>query len=450
MVPSGRKETTSAVSVAAEMRKRSSPAGDTMSSSTLYETVPSTSAVAADRRTRSAGAVTPAGTTPTVIRAVAVAPRPLPTVYSMPGTVAAVGLTVIWIAEPFPTTATVPTSAGSGLTDSMTTLVQSMPGSLSSTRSTVARPARTPNSSSTASGSPTGTAVQSGGSWGSSSELVGSSTVVVWSAGPSGGATSAQLSTARNPSLAIQDRPEVVSVRTTASPRACMVRVGSADAPVRLTGVAAAPSAQSATPVIDEPDTQAAYRQPASVTGGTGRPDAAATDRTVPSVRSTAWSPVEEAISTSAAAGPESCRTASAGIVTASRRSSTRSDRSARSSTTGDSPTVVSWMSPVRPDAGGPFAGLPVAGLPRDSGPSARAMAAGAVDVPRPGSTRTISAEPGRVANTVPPVLTATTGSVPMVATGDADWASTEDRSGLGPSPLVVPTHRRPSARSAT
>ena len=93
-------------------------------------------------------------------------------------------------------------------------------------------------------------------------------------------------------------------------------------------------------------------------------------------------------------------------------------------------------MSPDRPETG-----VPVPGFPRESGPPARSVVTGSL----PGSTRTIWPEPGRVANTVPAVLTAsTTRRAPTVATGDATSASTVLRS------VDEPTHRRPSARSAT
>ena len=143
--------------------------------------------------------MTSAATTATSTRAVAVPPWPLPTWYSIGGSrPVAVAGTVTWMALPPATMATEPTAAGSGVTPSITTEVQSTLGSLSSTRSTVARPALTPNSSSTACGTPIWTAVQSGGSRGRSSLLLaGRRRWQLSSVGPSGGATSAQLSTLR-------------------------------------------------------------------------------------------------------------------------------------------------------------------------------------------------------------------------------------------------------------
>src|SRR5664279_3202290 len=107
------------------------------------------------------------------------------------------GAGVTWIAVPPATMATTPTDAGNAETLSMTTEVQSTLGSLSSTRSTVARPVRTPKVSSTARGTPTGTPVQSGGNRGRSEGYCRSSSVAASSVEGSGGATSAQLSTNR-------------------------------------------------------------------------------------------------------------------------------------------------------------------------------------------------------------------------------------------------------------
>src|SRR5664279_860809 len=129
----------------------------------------------------------------------------------------------------------------------MTTEVQSTLGSLSSTRSTVARPVRTPKVSSTARGTPTGTPVQSGGNRGRSAVDCRSSSVAESSVEGSGGATSAQLSTNRKalpvvtPSVlgpptpgptapgllapgsptptGTQDRPDAASLSTSAEPR---------------------------------------------------------------------------------------------------------------------------------------------------------------------------------------------------------------------------------------
>ncbi len=170
--------------------------------------MPFSSTVIADRRTRCGAGVISGGTTETSTRAVAVAPTPLSTVYSIGGRPPVTpGAGVTWIALPPATIATCPDSGDSGVTALITTLVQSTLGSLSSTRSTVARSARTPNSSSAADGAPIGTAVQSGGSRGSSEVVVGSSTVAESSTDGSGGATSAQLSTGRKPASAIHDRP---------------------------------------------------------------------------------------------------------------------------------------------------------------------------------------------------------------------------------------------------
>ena len=118
--------------------------------------------------------------------------------------------------------ATSAAAAGNAETLSMTTEVQSTLGSLSSTRSAVARPVRTPNVSSAARGSPIGTPVQSGGSRGRSAVDCRSSLVAESSVVGSGGATSAQLSTSRKPLPAppgTQDRPDAESLSTSAEPR---------------------------------------------------------------------------------------------------------------------------------------------------------------------------------------------------------------------------------------
>ena len=88
--------------------------------------------------------------------------------------------------------------------------------------------------------------------------------------------------------------------------------------------------------------THAAYRHPAVTTGATGAPSAAATVRTAPSARPTASRPAPEARSTSPAAGPGSCSRAPGSSGSGICRPSTRRAESARSSTTGVSPTVVS------------------------------------------------------------------------------------------------------------
>src|SRR6478672_2112914 len=160
--------------------------------------VPFTSTVAADLRIRMGSLFTVSGLTVTLTDAVATPPAPLPTSYSMGGrTPGASSETVNWRALPPATMATEPSLPGSAETLSMTTDVQSTLGSLSITRSTVARPARTPYSSSAAWGGPTSTVVQSGGSLGRSVSAVLSSSVVVSSDSDSGGLTSSQFSTRR-------------------------------------------------------------------------------------------------------------------------------------------------------------------------------------------------------------------------------------------------------------
>ena len=336
----------------------------------------------------------------------------------------------------------------------MTTDAQFTLGSLSSTRSTVARPARTPNTSSAACGVPVGgTSVQSGGTGGRSSglawltlacfgvvRLLGGCDIVpvvdqpVVGGGDPGAAGGVVAQHHDGTALPETERRRgrgsrqlgeyrrgVTAGRDGLQLRLCRRRDRVAEGSVAEGSVA--------------DGSHAPNRQSPFTAGATGTPSACTTVVTAPFSRSTSTRPPVVAISTPAAAGPLCCSTAPGSAGSTNRRSPTRSDESARSSTTGVSPTVVIWMSgaAAADDA-------PTVAPPRDSGPSAKGVLAGSA----PGATRSTEVAPAAVATTVPCVDTATTGSAPTVATGVTSRASTDS------TPSLRPTQSRPSDRSAT